>query len=242
MKRIHYETLYSHELGHWWYSVRRKLVHDLLHRYTNEKSGLSILDFGCGTGALTKELERYGNVTGIDFSQQAIDFCKARGVKDVRLGSIEHTGCEESAYDLVLCLDVLEHLPDDEIAIKEIKRVLKPRGAVIVFVPTFQFLWSVTDEVSQHYRRYRLPQLIEKFERLEFTIERRSYFNTFLFPMIALVRLGVRLLHIKMESEAETGDGVVNKVLFFIFDLERRCLKFMNFPFGVSGMIIAKKK
>ncbi len=241
MKSVHYETLYSHEVKHWWYAVRRCLVHNLIRTYTNG-SDLAILDIGCGTGALTKELERYGTATGIDFSQQAVDFCKSRGVKDVRLGSVEETGCPPDSFDAVLCLDVLEHLPDDETGMTEIYRVLKPGGTAIIFVPTFQSLWSVTDNVSQHYRRYRLPILVEKFERLGFTTLRRSYFNTFLFPLIALVRISVRLLGIKMESEAETGDGLVNKILFVIFDLERRCLKFMNFPFGVSGMIIAKKK
>ena len=241
MKSVHYETLYRHEEKHWWYAVRRHLVHDLIHAYTKGAS-LAILDIGCGTGALTKELERYGSATGIDFSQQAVDFCRSRGVKDVRLGSVEATGCAPDSFDAVLCLDVLEHLPDDETGIAEIHRVLKPGATAIIFVPTFQSLWSVTDEVSLHFRRYRLPVLLEKFERLGFTIERKSYFNTFLFPLIALVRISVRLLHIKMESEAETGDGMLNKILYFIFDIERRCLKFINFPFGVSGMIVAKKK
>ena len=241
MRNVHYETLYRHEENHWWYAVRRRLVHDLIERYTKGK-GLTILDIGCGTGALTKELERYGSTISIDFSQQAVDFCKSRGVKDVRLGSVEQTDCASDSFDAVLCLDVLEHLPNDETGIMEICRVLKPGGTAIIFVPTFQSLWSVTDEVSLHFRRYKLPVLLEKFERLGFTIERKSYFNTFLFPLIALVRISVRLLHIKMESEAETGDGLVNKILFFIFDLERKCLRFTDFPFGVSGMIIAKKQ
>lgn len=103
------------------------------------------------------------------------------------------------------------------------------------------FSGGVTDELSHHYRRYRLPELAAKISPKEFTILRQSYFNTFLFLPIAFVRLTMRLLGIKMESDTTTEAGAVNTILYQIFALERKLLLHMNFPFGVSGMLIVRK-
>lgn len=243
MQHSHYEMLYRYELVHWWYRVRRALVHDLLQDHFDNRTDLKLADIGCGTGALTKELERYGECAGIDFSEQAVAFCKSRGVCDVRLGSAEQTGLESESLDAVICLDVLEHLPEDTKGIAEIYRILKPGGIAIVFVPAFLSLWGVTDELSHHYRRYRLPEIAGKFEPKDFTILCRSYFNTFLFPAIALVRITVRLLHIPMGSENATGTGVLNEFFYHVFNLERQALSSgMSFPFGVSALLIVRKK
>jgi SAM-dependent methyltransferase len=137
---------------------------------------------------------------------------------------------------------VLEHLPDDNVGIQEIHRVLKKGGIAIIFVPTFQSLWGITDEVSMHYRRYRLPGLKNKFIDRKFEIVRSSYFNTFLFLPIAVVRLAVRFFNIRITSEAETGNGIVNIILYNIFNTERRYLRSLDFPFGISGMIVAQKR
>lgn len=242
MQLSHYETLYRYELHHWWYRVRRELVHDILKKYCGGSTNMRLVDIGCGTGALTKELEQYGDCVGIDISPQAVEFCKSRGVRSVRVGNAEKTDCAPGSIDAVICLDVLEHLPDDTKGIAEIKQILKPGGIAIIFVPTFMLLWSITDEVSHHYRRYRLPEIEDKFRSADLTILRSSYFNTLLFPLIAFVRVSVRLLHINMHSEAETGNGLVNTVLYQIFAFERRLLAYVNFPFGVSGMLIIKKE
>jgi len=242
MQDTQYETLYRYELHHWWYRVRRELVHDILSKSLRDRADLRLADIGCGTGALTKELERYGECAGIDFSEQAVAFCQLRGVRNVRLGSAEATGCESNTLDAVICLDVLEHLPDDTKGVAEIHRILKPGGIAVIFVPTFTLLWSVTDEQSLHYRRYRLPEFTKKFTPDRFVILRKSYFNTLLFPPIALVRISVRLLGIKMKSETTTGHGVLNTVLYKIFGIERYLLRWgVRFPFGVSGLLVVRK-
>ncbi|HEY9585283.1 MAG TPA: class I SAM-dependent methyltransferase [Candidatus Paceibacterota bacterium] len=242
MELKYHEILYRHELYHWWYRVRRELIHDVLSNYVGKRSDLHLADVGCGTGALSTELERYGQYVGIDMSPQAVEFCKSRGARDVRIGTAEATGCTSNTFDVVTCLDVLEHIPDDTKGIAEIHRILKLGGIAIIFVPTFMFLWGATDKISHHHRRYRLPELVKKFEAEGFTILRQSYFNTLLFPAIAFMRIGVRLLHIQMESDMITGSGMLNTVLYKIFTLERRLLRHINFPFGVSGMLVARKK
>jgi len=241
MEQNHYNTLFRYEEHHWWYRARRLLVHEIIRKYFKGKTKLSIADIGCGTGALTKELEQYGKCIGVDISEQAINFCRSRGITNLRVGSAEETGCAPNSLDVVVCLDVLEHLEDDGTGIREIKRILKPGGMAIIFVPAFMFLWSITDEVSHHHRRYRLPEIAAKLTSENFILVRQTYFNTLLFPFIAIVRLTVQLLHIHPKSEMETGHGFINMILYRIFYLERYILRYTNFPFGVSIMMIVKK-
>ena len=241
MELAYYETQHRQELYHWWYRVRRELLHDILSDYYGNRTDLHLADIGCGTGALTKELEHYGHCIGIDFSEQAVDYCKSRGVRDIRIGTVAKTEIKSESLDAAICLDVLEHIPDDTKGIAEIERILKPGGIAIIFVPCFMFLWGPTDKVSQHYRRYRLSKLAQKIKPEYFTILRQSYFNTFLFPLIAMVRITVRLLNIKIESDIRMGSGTTNSLLYRIFAFERLLLRYTNFPFGVSGMLVLQK-
>lgn len=218
------------------------MIHDIILRMYPDHDDLSILDIGSGTGALTKELECYGDSIGVDVSQEAIRFAKSRGVHDVRLGSASETGLQSNSCDIVLCLDVLEHLPDDSAGVSEIKRVLKPGGTAIIFVPAFMFLWGITDEQSHHFRRYRLSEIEATVRASGFTIQRKSYFNTLLFPPIALQRLLVRLLSISVTSEVSMGNAFTNELFYRIFSFERTLLRYVNFPFGVSAMLVVTKK
>ncbi len=233
--------MYNMELYHWWYRVRRDLIHDLIHAHLDLGRRLSILDVGCGGGALMKELEIYGNVFGVDFSDTAIDFCKRRNITNVQKSGIELLPFPAGHFDLVLAMDVLEHIPKDDDGVREVFRVLKSGGILIVFVPAFMFLWGITDELSQHYRRYTIAQVSSIVESKGFTVVRKSYFNTFLFIPIAGLRLLVRLFRIKTRDENKIGGRFINKILYMIFSIERLILRYINMPFGVSCMIVAKK-
>ena len=240
MKQAHYQCMYDHELELWWYSVRRILVKELIVRYSGKK-GIKILDVGCGTGALMKELEPYGEVYGMDMSEQAIDFCLSRGLCNLKRGDGTRLPYDSNCFDVVLALDVLEHIKDDNEAVSELYRVLKPGGICIVFVPTFQILWGVTDVLSEHFRRYRLPQVKKLLSNTGFYILRASYYNFFLFLPIFCVRIFARIFGVKMKTENTMARGFTNNILFWIFRLEIMLLRLMNFPFGVSALVVAKK-
>lgn len=240
MKDAHYLSLYTTEKDHWWYRVRRSLVHNLIKKHF-PAGRPKILDLGCGTGILMTELERYADVTGVDFSEQAVNFSRERGLRNVSLGDATKISFAGESFDIVLALDVLEHIKDDSKAISEIRRVLKPGGKTIIFVPTFKILWSVTDELSEHHRRYNLKMLKRLLKKEGFSIARASYFNFILFIPILLVRVIVRLLNINMKSENSMGGPIINSILYRIFSAEIPLLRFMNFPFGVSVMVIAEK-
>ena len=242
MENTHYETLYRIESGHWWYKARRKILLNLIKQYRfNFGKDIKILDMGCGTGLLLKEFEGLGICYGMDISQKAVDFCGKRGINNVQIADAVNIPHPDNKFDIIISLDVIEHIKDDEDALKEIYRVLKPQGVAIITVPAFMFLWGITDVISHHYRRYVLSELQIKIKENHFSIIRSSYFNTFLFPFIALVRLAVRWLRIPMKSENSEGKGIINSVLFLIFYVESVLFRYINFPFGVSAMVICKK-
>jgi SAM-dependent methyltransferase len=241
MKDAHYENLYKNEIEHWWYRVRREIIGTIFNSHLLGEKDLKILDVGCGTGALMKELGNYGEVYGLDFSEKAINFCKERGEKNLTLGSINKIPFEDNFFDVVVSLDVLEHIHDDVGAISEINRVLKKGGFSIVFTPAFMFLWGKTDQLSHHLRRYTLSGLKKKIRNEGLFIVRSSYFNTFLFLPILFVRVIVRLFKIKIKNENDLGSKFMNKIFYIIFYLESLFLKHISFPFGVSIMVVSKK-
>lgn len=242
MKSVVYKDMYEHEMTHWWYRVRRNLVKNLITTYSQNKKDNQILDIGCGTGALMKEIASGGTVTGVDFSADAVHFCKQRGLENVVQGSVTSLPFLNDTFDIVLALDILEHVEDDGQAVQEISRVLKPGGVAIIFVPAFMVLWGSTDEVSEHKRRYRKKQLLEVLKPSFFKIERISYFNFLLFTPILLLRALARLLRITFVDEYKPGTGFLNKILYTIFIFEIRVLRYVSFPFGVSIMALCRKK
>jgi SAM-dependent methyltransferase len=187
-------------------------------------------------------LSKKYNAIGIDPSPLAIDFCKARGLTNIMQGSGTDLPFPNEHFDLVLLLDVLEHIHDDTKAVQEIVCVLRLGGYVIIFVLAFMLLWGHNDIVSEHVRRYRKKTLTDLFRGNTWHIMRYSGFNTVLFLPVLLVRLLHRFFHIQAHSELNIGSNIfLNGVLFHIFNTERRWLKHGNVPFGVSSLLVAKK-
>src|SRR3989344_1692389 len=126
--------------------------------------------------------------------------------------------------------------------IREIGRVLKPGGIAIVTVPAFMFLWGLQDEISHRFRRYTKKELLVKIQAAGFSIERVGYFNFFLFPLIYLVRQAAKIMPLRRRSDFDINNKLVNYVLKNIFLSEIWLLKIISYPFGVSLLIVAKKK
>lgn len=241
MQDVMYDIMYQTERTQWWYRVRRELVAELMAPIREKKGhSLRILDIGCGTGLLMRELQQFGEVRGVDVSERAVAYCKERGLNPV-VGSADQLPFPDASFDVVVMLDVLEHLSDDGAGAREVVRVLKGGGTAIIAVPAFRFLWGVTDEISNHHRRYTKPELLRVLTGAGLTVHRATYFNTFLFPAIAAVRVLVRWLRIPVKSENTMGGSGVNEVLYRIFALELPVLRHLNFPFGVSILAITSK-
>jgi len=232
------------EQSHWWYTGRRKILADFVDAICRQVTDRRprILDVGCGTGANLLMLSQYGDAEGVDVSEDALAFCRERGLDKVRLGAAEELPYEDGTFDLVTALDVVEHLDDDLAGLREMRRVLRPGGRVLLFVPTFMFLWGLQDDVSNHRRRYRLPELQRVLEQAGFEIERTTYANiTFFLPILAMRQL-MRLTGIKADSENNINVSALNGVLGGVFGAESWFLKRLNLPFGVSGLCVARVK
>ncbi len=244
MKEHTYPIMFRVEQSHWWYAGRRKILasflEDISRRVTDRRP--RILDVGCGTGANLLMLSKYGDAEGVDVSEDALAFCRERGLEKVKLGAAEELPYEDGTFDLVTALDVVEHLDNDLAGLREMRRVLRPGGRVLLFVPTFMFLWGLQDDVSNHRRRYRLPELRRVLEQAGFEIERTTYANITFFLPILLARKLMRATGIKAESENNINVPALNGLLGGMLGAESVVLKYMNIPFGVSGLCVARVK
>jgi SAM-dependent methyltransferase len=242
MMRHTYAILYQIEESHWWHRGRRRIIASFVEEICSnfKKRRPRILDVGCGTGGNLSLLSQYGDAEGVDVSPDALDFCRARGLENVKLGAAEELPYEQGRFDLVTALDVVEHLDDDVAGLREIRRVLKPDGRLLIFVPTFMFLWGVQDDVSHHRRRYRLPELQRVVEKAGFEVERATYANITFFLPILLGRKLMSLTGMRTDSENNINVSALNGIFGWIFGAESRVLRYLNFPFGVSGLCVAR--
>src|ERR1044071_260122 len=242
MKEHTYPIMFRVEQVHWWCTGRRtilaRFVDEICRQVTDRRP--RILDVGCGTGANLLMLSKYGEAEGVDISEDALAFCRERGLDKVRLGAGEKLPYDDGTFDLVTAFDVVEHMDDDLAGLREMRRVLRPGGRVLLFVPTFMFLWGVQDDVSHHRRRYRLSQLRRVLERAGFEIERSTYANITFFLPILLMRKLMRFTGIKAESENNINVSALNGILGRMLGAESLILKFMNLPFGVSGLCVGR--
>src|SRR5215212_1832243 len=238
-----YPILFRVEQSHWWHIGRRKILAAFVEKICREVTDRRprILDVGCGTGANLLMLSKYGDAEGVDVSEDALAFCRERGLESVKLGAAEELPYDDGTFDLVTAFDVVEHMDDDLAGLREMRRVLRPGGRVLLFVPTFMFLWGVQDDVSNHRRRYRLPELRSVLEQAGFEIERTTYANITFFLPILLMRKLMRVTGIKTESENNINVSSLNGLLGRLLGAESAVLKYMNIPFGVSGLCVARK-
>jgi SAM-dependent methyltransferase len=243
MQQHTYSIMYEVEGKHWWFAGRRRIIEGFVEEVCREVVRLPprILDVGCGTGANLQMLARFGAAEGVDVSIEALDFCRARGLTDVKQGAAESLPFADASFDLVTGLDVVEHLDDDIAGLKEMRRVLRPEGRAVLFVPAFMFLWGVQDDISNHRRRYTLPKLKQRLREAGLTVERASYANITFFVPILIGRVMMRLTGLRPASENNITIGALNGLLGRILGAESWWLRRMRFPFGVSIVCVAKK-
>ena len=239
------DIFYKFESTNWWFVGRRKLVLSLINTYLSCKGSARILDAGCGTGAMLDHLSRYGSAMGVDIAKEASDYCRSRGRNEVAGGDITALPFAESGFDLVTALDVVEHIVDEKTAFDQLARTCKPGGIVVVTVPAYQWLWSPHDVLNHHERRYVARELRAQIEQAGLRVLRLTYANTFLFPVVVLVRVFRKLfLAHRYKSDWDVNmhvPSLINRLLIAIYSLEVAILKHLDMPFGVSVVCVAKK-
>lgn len=229
------------EKGHWWFVGRRKVLFDVLDKYIAKQA--RVLDVGCNSGILVEILQNKGyDALGSDISAESVEYGKTRGVKNLFVSDGRSQPFPDASFDCVLALDVIEHIDDDTATVGEFERLLKPGGVLIVMVPAFMFMWGIQDEVAHHKRRYTRPSLNNLAMPDRFDILRLTYFNSLLFVPIVVSRLLQKIFKPKRDSDFDMNNKVTNYILGKIFLFEAQMLKWVNFPFGVSILMVARKK
>lgn len=243
MKIDEYQKMYRLEKNYWWYVGKRKLILGLLDRLYSSSANIKIMDVGCGTGIMMNYLKKYGSVVGIDTSDEALNFCRLRGKGRVYKASINQLPFDNSSFGLVTALDVIEHVEEDEQALRELFRVCKKGGRVTITAPAYNFLWSKHDIALGHKRRYTARKLKKKIESVGFKIEFLSYSNIFAFPLVLIWRILENLLRPKALPESDSIPilPIVNRLLILLYHLESILLRHFSLPYGVSLVCVAKK-
>lgn len=252
MQAKDFEDLYYTEEKMWWFAGMREISAALLDEFC-PKDFESILDIGCGTGLNLEWLKRYGavqSIKGLDLEAVALNFCRARGTNHLVQASATDLPFPEEYFDLITSFDVLVQIPGekaDEQAISEMFRILKPGGIAFVRAAAYRWMFSGHDVAVNTQRRYNLPELSQKLENAGFTILRKTYANTMLFPAAVFRRLVLKKIGL-----AESGSDVkpfppslewLNRIFTRAMFLEARFLKGQNrkLPFGLSAVCVVRK-
>jgi SAM-dependent methyltransferase len=229
---------------HWWYRGRRRVIRAELDRLPLP-SGAQVLDAGCGSGRTLAELVDYGEVSGIELNTDAAELARGRGLGEVQVGRLEALPWDDTTFDLITCLDVIEHVPDDVVALVELRRVARPGGWLLVTVPAYQALWSRHDEANHHYRRYSRAALRGAARSAGWQVERMSSFNSLLLAPAAAVRLAQRRIP-RMQNghtnDLDLGPAWLNDVLERPMALEASWLaRGRTLPMGLSLLAVLRR-
>jgi len=245
MNKSEYVKMAKFEREYWWHKGRLDLLDTLITKYTKGKN-LRILEIGCGTGEVTEYLQKYGEVIGLDFSDDAIEFCKQRNLENIYKRDIVHTSVKEftekyGTFDLILTLDVMEHIREDSLVFEKIREMLKRNGIYIATVPAYKFLWSEHDESLHHVRRYHSLEMIKKLEKAGFKVLKKTYFVSTMFPVIAFFRLWNNFFtrHVDPETSYILLPNFLNDFMHKILKFEIRAMEKHSLPAGTTIVTVS---
>ena len=248
MEASEYRTIFEAEERHFWFCGSRRIIMDWVDKALGDMSArqrATVLDVGAGTGGVLAMLQQRGEAWGVEWSPEGAAFIGDRGLRVVRAG-LPCLPFRDSAFDLAVSLDVFEHVLDDQAAMAEVRRVLRPGGRLIATVPALRWLWSEHDEALHHHRRYHLPEFRQRLEAAGFTVQRLSYYNTLLLPPIVATRLAGRLRGRRRGEQGPPTSDVaippapINRALAAIFGAEVHLLQRVRLPVGASLIVDAR--
>jgi SAM-dependent methyltransferase len=237
---------YSGESNSWLHNSRREFMFRMLADVCSIKGGMSILEIGAGVGQNTTALNRLGEVDVIEINDSGIEVLKSIPmIRNIFTSPIPFA--LEESYNLVVAMDVLEHIQNDQVAADWIVNRLRPGGILFLTVPAYQWLFSEHDVALHHFRRYNV-HTIGRLLSSNLNILRSGYFNCILFPIAAALRL-TRILFSTWAHRSEFQPRKCSsKLPIFLDRLFRDVLKMeirlitrgVDFPFGLSVFCVAE--
>jgi SAM-dependent methyltransferase len=251
MNPAEYVRLAQVDQHHWFYRGKRHIVRHWIGAYTRLGGNDLLIDGGTGTGIWPQEMARQCRVLGIDEYEESLTLARPRLAAvggEVLKSGLQHVPLPDGLASVVTLLDVLEHLDDAEGAFREMLRLTKPGGLLVVTVPALMWLWSDWDVALHHRRRYTKKTLRQTLNQPGAEILRCAYFNTFALPAVALVRAyrrwrpapgsnGVR----PARMEDRIPGPLLNRMLFWLMTWPA-CRAWCAAPLGVSLLAVVRKR
>lgn len=242
-----YQRFYEIEEWFWWCVGTRRVFFELI-------AGAGVrgraLDVGCGTGAMLTEFPAgWTVVAGCDSSPRALAYCRSRGLPQLVCSTGGELPFASGMLDLVTAIDVIEHLDDDRACVREMARVCRPGGSVLVHVPAFEILWTEKDDLNHHRRRYRQHELVALMDDAGLRIEALFHLNTLLFP-VALLRALIEKLRWGERRPPTLADSIdplynlprwVNRSMLALMQFEHWLFGRAAPPIGMSMVCLARK-
>ncbi len=240
MKKPFRDALGRIEQEHWWYRGRQVILERAMDRFVgNPERSLAI---GVGASREAEMLSKRTHLVAVD--REEIN----RRSAEVAMGVQTDAALlpfSDASFDAVFIFDVLEHIDGDDVVVEEIRRVLRPGGALLITVPAFMFLFGRQDRMSDHKRRYRRRTLVKLVSEHGLEVQYCTYFNALLFPPIAAARVARRWLRLPDRNEKTDFDmrlpGVVERLLERLLALESHAIDRVSLPFGVSLLCSARR-
>lgn len=242
MERAVYDRMAALEDSHWWFVARRRLVASLIDRFTPAQRPARVLEAGCGTGGNLDMLSRYGTLRAFEYDDIAREIARRKSGVEIEAGALpDRVPYAAETFEIILLLDVLEHVEDDVGALAALRDRLAGNGRLLVTVPAFPSLWSRHDVTHHHFRRYTRRSLADVADAAGLEVDRVFYFNSLLLPVAMAVRW-LKAITGRDTPDDEMPAPWLNAMLCRIFGAERHLVGRIPMPAGLSCGAILKRR
>jgi len=228
------------ETASWWYIARRKLFREAVAQALRDKREARVLDLGC---AAEFEFAHSAHIRVLNThsSLPVLAFHQIRGFGDLICANTEELGFMSNSFDAIVAGDILQTVPDDLSALREMRRVLKDGAMLCLTVPAYPSLWGEKDEACGHRRRYTATELRRKLNNSGFEVTRVSYLVASGFVPAVIDRIGRNIFTKSIDRNRHALSRANSSAMVMLLDLERHLIRYINLPFGTRVVCWARK-
>lgn len=236
-----YRELWS---NHWWWRARHLSVMSALKTVCDSDGqsadGRVLLDIGCAGGVAFDEFSRFGQMRGIEPDQQLLD-AESPWTAAIDVVMFDASYSSESPCNVILMLDVLEHIEDDAAALSKALELLTPNGSLILTVPALPSLWSAHDEANHHFRRYTRDVLLTRLRDAGFEVASCDYAFGWSLPLLYARRLVTR--RGASDYSVSVPSRIINSMFYSLTRMEQVvCRAFHISPMAGSSLFVIARR
>jgi len=242
-----YEVMATIEDKFWWFVAKRRIIKSMIDRYGpnldrhSQDPKPAMLDIGCGTGGLLRDMAAEYELLGLDSAEAARKACNERGFEAKSCWLPDDLPADQSAFDVCVMSDVLEHVEKDAESVQAAAKRLKPGGIMVCTVPAHMWLWTKRDEAHHHFRRYSKKQYQAIFADAGLEPVVVSWYMSHLMPIMILQRIAVKIFGDKGSDDLTVPASPINAALRMLFASERSWIGRFPMPFGASLISVHRR-